>query len=133
MDRYRKRRFKKHGEAWALAVVCESVSENSEAAAAFLRVHRGQVEPSSEIEKLWMEYWDGEPPPKSKLKDMYLKRAENSQRSGTSYEGIVDAYKLAAICGSEKAHSWLREQKLEPLRINTIWNSIEKDVWDLNG
>ena len=133
MDRHRKRRFKKHCEPWALAVLCGRISWESENAAEFLRVHHGQAEPSTEIEKLWIEYWDGKPPQVSALKDLYLKRAVAMQRSGSSYDGIVHAYKLAALCGSEQAHNWLQEQKLEPLRINTIWRSIDKEIWDLNG
>lgn len=80
-----------------------------------------------------MEYWDGNPPQMSELKDVYLKRAVAMQRSGSSYDSIVHAYKLAALCGSDPALRWLREQKLEPLRINTVWNSIDKEIWDLNG
>ena len=133
MDRHKKRRFKKHCEPRALAVLCGRVSEESEEAAAFLRVHHGHAEPSTEIEKLWMEYWDGNPPQVSALKDVYLKRAVAMQRSGSSYDGIVHAYKLAALCGSDPALRWLREQKLEPLRINTVWNSIDREIWDLNG
>ncbi len=80
-----------------------------------------------------LEYWDGNPPKVSVIKDVYLKRAVAMQRSGNSYHGIVHAYKLAAFCGSDPAPRWLREQKLEPLRINTVWNSIDKEIWDLNG
>jgi len=133
MDRYRKRRFKKEGEAFALAMICGRISGEPEKVAALLRVHRGEAEPSTEIEKQWMEYWEGDPPPESELKDVYLDKAKTTQRSGASPEEILHAYKLAAICGSEQAHSWLQEQKLEPLRVNTIWNTIDKEIWDLNG
>lgn len=133
MDDYRKRRFKSQYEPWALAVVCGRVSSESPLALAFLDVHFGRSQPVSEVEKLWIEYWNGKPPSASSLKDIYLKRAMATQRPAHSYAEIVHAYRLANLCGSEPARLWLREQKLAPLKTKTIWHSQEIQIWEING
>jgi len=133
MNQHRKRQFKSQYEPWALAVVCGRVSAESEPTAALLDVHFGRTQPVSEVEKLWIEYWNGKPPPASTLKDIYLERAMATQRSARPYAEIVHAYKLASLCGSEQARLWLCEQKLPPLQVRTIWHSKENQIWEING
>jgi len=129
----KKKRFRTRYEEWALRVIFGRHPFESEGAAAFLRVNAGEAEPVTEVEKLWMGYWEGHPPPVSKLKDIYLERAQATQQPGTEYADILHAFRLASLCGSPQADAWLREQRLAPLPIKTIWNSTSKEIWDLNG
>lgn len=129
MDR-RKKRFRTFVEPWALAVLSNRI--HTEEAKSFLEVHSGRTKPNSEKELLWMEYWDGKPPAVESLAEIYLERARNSQFS-KGYEEVVDSYLLAKLCGSTQANDWLKEQKMTPLNINSVWKTDWSTRRDLNG
>ncbi len=133
MDTERRERFRKHFEPWVLAVIFGKISSESAEAAAFLRVNSGETPPKTEVEHLWLEYWEGDVPPVATMQEIYLECAISSQSPGTAYEDIVHAYRLAALCGSYQANCWLKEQKMCPLRINSIWKIWGKRLWDVNG
>ena len=65
--------------------------------------------------------------------EIYFERAIASQSPGTAYEDIVYAYQLAALCGAYLANSWLKEQKLSPLRINSVWRHWGTHTSDISG
>lgn len=125
-------------EPWMLAALTGQLSNDSQICRNLIEVHLGKREASTEVELLWMEYWNDEPPPLDTLPDVYLRRAQALQRSLSSedearYSRIVHAYRLAAVCGSNRAEQWLKEQTLMPLKINSFWSSQYIDAWDVNG
>jgi hypothetical protein len=130
MNSEQKKLFTDQHEPWALAVICGKIPAETPEAKALLKVHAGEAKPVSEIEQLWVEYWDGHPPATPDLSGIYLKRALATQHTTMSYSEITHAFRLASLCGSDPARAWLREQTLPPLNVNSVWGN---SCWDVNG
>ena len=115
-------------EPWIVTVLLGKLPRNkeSEATRHLLDVHAGIAEPNTEIERMWLAYWDRRLPMISDLQEVYFGKAQRIQRIFGSnrnvvYDDVVEMYRMASLCGSVKADDWLREQSLEPMRTNTIW------------
>jgi len=132
-------KFRK-AEPWIVGTLLGKLPQEEEDQAVtrhFLDVHAGVVEPQSEIERMWMAYWDRTPPLISELETTYLSLAESLHHSlghapGVTYENVVAAYRIASLCGSVKAEQWLEEQKFEPIKENSFWRSVYKNHWNVS-
>ncbi len=127
-------------EPWIIAALLGKLprDEDPEAQRHLLDVHARIAEPNTEIERLWLAYWDRKPPMISDLHDIYYGKAQHihsvfGSDPSVVYEDVVVMYRIASWCGSVKAARWLREQSLEPLRENSVWRSVYLDRWDVNG